>query len=70
MKSQLLALPRKEKGPFGFERPKSREETPKEGCGRRGELPRAAKSKLRVHRTISKCIFCKAAYASSADRDG
>jgi hypothetical protein len=24
--------PQKEKGPFGDERPKSREETPKEGC--------------------------------------
>jgi hypothetical protein len=40
----------KEKGPFATERPKSREETPKEGCEARAKLTyRTAKIKGAAH---------------------
>jgi hypothetical protein len=45
----------------GLERPKSREETPKEGYDITSWAHYVASQKLRVRRTIFKCIFCRAA---------
>src|SRR5690606_11732158 len=51
----------KKKGRPVPERPKSREETPKEGCGKRARRSPAAPQYLAVHRTKSNCVFCRAA---------
>jgi hypothetical protein len=45
----------------GLERPKSREETPKEGYDKTSWARNVASQKLRVRRTIFNCIFCRAA---------
>jgi hypothetical protein len=52
---------KRKKGRPGLERPKSREETPKEGYDITSEARDVASQKLRVRRTIFKCIFCRAA---------
>ena len=51
--------PDKKKAIRTSEWPKSREETPKEGCNQRAKLAHVAMQKLRVHRTNYKCNFCK-----------
>ena len=51
----------KKKGRSGHERPKSREETPKEGYDNPSRARDVASQKLRVHRNIFKCKFCRAA---------
>jgi hypothetical protein len=48
------------KGPFETNGPKSREETPKEGCDARASSG-VTIHKLYVQRTIRNCIFCNAA---------
>ena len=50
----------KRKGPLVTERPKSREETPKEGCEASGSS-HIAPQKLKVQRITNKCVLCKAA---------
>ncbi len=54
--------PKKKRGRPGLERPKSREETPKEGYDRTSVARDVALQKLRVRRTIFNCIFCRAAH--------
>jgi len=51
----------RKKGRSGHERPKSREETPKEGYDTTSRARHVALQKLLVRRTIFKCIFCRAA---------
>jgi hypothetical protein len=48
----------KKKGRSGHERPKSREETPKEGYDSASLARDVASQKLRVHCSIFKCNFC------------
>ncbi len=51
----------KKNGPIGVaDRPKSREETPKEGYDRQAELVDVAMQHLRTQRTKFKCEFCRA----------
>jgi hypothetical protein len=57
---RLRARSGKRKGPLVTERPKSREETPKEGCEASGSS-HIAPQKLKVQRITNKCILCKAA---------
>jgi len=56
---------KRKKGRPGLERPKSREETPKEGYDITSWARHVAPQKLRVRRTIFKCIFCRAASPES-----
>ncbi len=56
--------PKRKKGrPVG--RPKSREETPKEGCGRRAELSDAAPQNMNAAHKEGKCNFCRAAITAA-----
>jgi hypothetical protein len=56
---EQLALEKK-RGRSGHERPKSREETPKEGYDNTSQARDVALHKLRVHCSIFKCNFCRA----------
>ncbi len=58
----MEAAPEKKRGRSGLERPKSREETPKEGYDRASYARDVAPQNLRVRCTIFKCIFCRAAH--------
>jgi hypothetical protein len=57
---RLRAHSGKRKGPLVTERPKSREETPKEGCEASGSS-HIAPQKLKVQRITNKCVLCRAA---------
>src|SRR5215207_8768501 len=56
-----FAAPTKKEGRSVMLRPKSREETPKEGCQTGNRSAPSDKGEFSVHRTINKCRFCIAA---------
>jgi hypothetical protein len=60
----------RKKGRSGHERPKSREETPKEGYDTMSRARDVAPQKLLVHRSNFKCNFCRAALPKSGARAG
>src|SRR3990167_4957551 len=55
----------KKRGRSGLERPKSREETPKEGYDMASRAREVASQNLRVHCTIFKCNSCRAAHTET-----
>ena len=58
-------LQARKKGRSCHERPKSREETPKEGYDYPSRARDVAMQNVRVHCTIFKCNFCRAAHTET-----